>query len=75
MRHASPIVSNNEETFIISEKSIRLTCLQDKVRRYRGMRAAYPFTAPLVSPLMMYLCMKMNITITGMIVTTAKAVR
>ena len=35
----------------------------------------YPFTAPLVIPLMMYFCMKMKISVTGMIATIAKAVR
>ena len=34
-----------------------------------------PFTAPLVSPLMMYFCMKTKMRITGTIVTTANAVR
>jgi hypothetical protein len=35
----------------------------------------YPFTAPLVRPLIIYFCMNMNIIATGMIVTTAKAVK
>ena len=35
----------------------------------------HPFTAPLVRPLMMYFCMKRKMSATGMIVTTAKAVR
>ncbi len=35
----------------------------------------YPFTAPLVRPLMMYFCIKRKMSATGMIVTTAKAVR
>lgn len=35
----------------------------------------YPFTAPLVMPAIIYFCMKMNISETGMIVTMANAVR
>ena len=35
----------------------------------------YPLTAPLVSPLMMYFCMKTKMKMTGTIVTTAKALR
>lgn len=40
-----------------------------------GNENNYSFTAPLVSPLMIYFCMKIKINVTGIMVTTAKAVR
>ena len=49
--------------------------VSDPAKNRHASALLYPLTAPLVSPLMMYFCMKTKIRTTGTIVTTAKALR